>query len=74
MFLIYSLFLLFWSAVFIDFLLGFKTILSIDTVKPDVSHSEFITVILAAKNEEKSIQHCLDSLLAQKNVRVEIIR
>ena len=73
MFLIYSLFLLFWSAVLIDFLLGFKTILSIDTVEPDSVHSEFITVILAAKNEEKSIKHCLDSLLAQKNVRLEII-
>lgn len=63
---------IFWVIILIDFIRGFRRINSIDDTIPEDS-SELISVILAAKDEEASIQQTIESLLNQKQVKLEII-
>ncbi|WP_143521151.1 glycosyltransferase, partial [Pseudomonas sp. 2995-1] len=46
--------------------------LNVDTNKV-LSNTPFVSVIVAAKNEEKSIEKCIKSLLEQSYTKMEII-
>ncbi|MGI8316235.1 glycosyltransferase [Halobacillus mangrovi] len=63
---------IFWFIILLDFIRGFRKITSIENVLPERS-SEVISVILAAKDEEASIQQTIESLVNQKQVELEII-
>ncbi|RWZ60156.1 glycosyltransferase [Halobacillus fulvus] len=62
----------FWTIVLIDFSIGFRKISSIDGISPQ-SYQDKLSVIIAAKDEETSIESTIRSLANQKNIRLEII-
>jgi glycosyltransferase involved in cell wall biosynthesis len=72
MFWLFLLLTIFWIIVLIDFIIGFRQIVSIDRYPPKPFH-ELVSIIIAAKDEENSIQQTIESLLKQQYVRLEII-
>lgn len=72
MFWLYFTLAVFWAIVLIDFIVGYRKIPQLKGFKSK-PFNEPISVILAAKDEEKDIETTILSLLAQNHVELEII-
>lgn len=71
MIIIYSLLTLFWLLALIDGLIGMSKIKPLPQEQND--ENPFISVIVAAKDEETSIAQTIQSLTKQRGVQLEII-
>lgn len=72
MFLLFFTLTVLWCVLLIDFLQGIKKIPKLEDTSP--SHfDDRISVIIAAKEEEASIRHTVQTLSVQKDVQIEII-
>ncbi len=72
MFWLYVVLAVFWAVILIDYMIGFRSITKLEKVESE-RIGERISVILAAKDEEKDIAATIQSLLAQRHVDCEII-
>ncbi|MCA1009595.1 glycosyltransferase [Halobacillus halophilus] len=72
MFWLLTLIFVFWTIILVDFQKGFKTLPSIDHL-PFKDEKSLISIIIAAKDEEKSIKQTVETLLEQKYVNLEIL-
>ncbi|GGF08679.1 glycosyl hydrolase [Halobacillus andaensis] len=68
----YILLLGFWIWILVEFLRGFKTIESIDHY-PMKETPQLVSVIVAAKDEERHIEDTILSIVAQENIELELI-
>ncbi|MCA0970176.1 glycosyltransferase [Halobacillus litoralis] len=72
MFWLYVILALFWMVVLVDYWLGYRKIPSLTSMS-SLPSDEKLSVIIAAKDEEKDIEATIRSLAGQENVNVEII-
>jgi len=72
MFWLLTIIFLFWAIILVDFHKGFKNLPSIDRL-PFRDEKSLISIIIAAKDEEKSIKQTVETLLDQKYVNLEIL-
>ncbi|MBA2173691.1 glycosyltransferase [Halobacillus locisalis] len=68
---------LFWAGILVDYWVGYKKIPRLEKIKPNIDNVTLdqttISIILAAKDEEKDVERTVLSLLAQEHIHVEII-
>lgn len=69
---IFLILTIFWVVLLLDFTIGMKKIARLEDTAAQ-SNSTPVTVIIAAKDEEESIQHTLQTLISQTGTELDII-